>query len=94
MANPNGQIRAKPFRDALNLEIAADPLTVRRIAKALMARAAKGDVPSIKEFADRTDGKVVQTIAGDDEHAPIRIATDEDRSRALVRLLKSVKDKK
>src|SRR5882762_11457371 len=65
-----GGNRAKPFRDALKLEIAqADgPRELRKIARALIKEAGSGNVMAIKEFADRLDGKVPQPVAGDDEN--------------------------
>ena len=35
----------------------------------------KGDVPAIREIADRLDGKVPQAVVGDDDHDPIRSVT-------------------
>ena len=70
MANPRGQQRDKPFRDALRMEIAAageDHKALRLVASALIAKASEGDVPAIKEIADRLDGKVAQSIVGEDE---------------------------
>jgi hypothetical protein len=41
----------------------------------------KGDVAAIREIADRLDGKVPQSIVGDDESDPIRYAiTDKPMS--------------
>lgn len=77
MANPRGQQRDKPFRDALRMEIAEageDFKALRPIAAALMSKATAGDVQAIKELADRLDGKVPQAIVGDDEHGPIQVA--------------------
>ena len=71
MANPRGQQRDKPFRDALRMEIAdagEDHKALRQVARALISKASEGDVPAIKEVADRLDGKVAQTIAGEDEN--------------------------
>lgn len=79
MANPRGQQRDKPFRDALRMEIAAageDHKALRRVARALIDKAADGDVPAIKEIADRLDGKPAQAIVGGDEDdAPVRLET-------------------
>jgi len=33
----------------------------------------QGDVSSIREIADRLDGKVPQAVVGDDEHDPVGI---------------------
>jgi hypothetical protein len=75
MANPRGQQRDKPFRDALRLQIAdagEDFKALRRIAAALLDKAASGDVNAIKEVADRLDGKVPQAVGGSDELGPIQ----------------------
>ena len=75
---PGSQNKDKPFRDALRMEIAAaqdenDTKSLRRIARALLEKGAEGDVQAIKEIADRMDGKVTQTIGGDEESGPIQI---------------------
>ena len=47
------------------MEIAAagdDHKALRKIAAALLAKAANGDVPAINSLADRTDGKVNRSI--------------------------------
>lgn len=76
MANPRGQQRDKPFRDALRMEIAeasGDPKWLRRIAVKLLNSAEGGDVAAIKEVADRLDGKVPQAVIGDDNEDPINV---------------------
>ncbi len=92
MANPHarGQQRDKPFRDALRLEIAAaqdadDLRSLRRIAKAFLTKCAEGDVPAIKELADRLDGKVPQAIVGDDAEAPITVQSSEEANLETAR---------
>jgi hypothetical protein len=70
MANPRGQQRDKPYRDALRMEITAageDHRALRAIARAHIAKAKEGDMHAIRELADRLDGKVAQPIKGDDE---------------------------
>lgn len=65
MANPRGQQRDKPFRDALRMELAAageDHKKLRQIARALIANAVKGDTRAIQEVADRMDGKPAQAV--------------------------------
>jgi len=80
MANPRGQQRDKPFRDALRMEIASageDHKALRAVAVALLGKAMMGDVQAIKELADRLDGKVPQGIGteGDDgEVGPLVIS--------------------
>lgn len=38
---------------------------LRQVAEALVNKALTGDVPAIKEIADRMDGKVPQAVVGD-----------------------------
>lgn len=38
-----------------------------------------GEVPAIKEIADRLDGKVAQSIVGDDDGDPIRLVSVIER---------------
>lgn len=53
----------RPGRDALNRLIKqSNGAELRRIAQALLDKAAEGDVPAIREVLDRTDGKVVQGV--------------------------------
>lgn len=67
----SGRKQEKPFRDALRMELAAagdNNKALRMIAAKLIEKATEGDMQAIKEIADRTDGKVAQTIAGDEEN--------------------------
>src|SRR5574337_395560 len=70
---------AKPdkiMRDALAIELAQeidDPLAqgkrVRKaglVMRALVLKGIDGDVPAIREINDRMDGKVPQTVTGED----------------------------
>ena len=78
MANLRGQQRDKPFRDALRMEIAAageDHKALREVARALLTKAASGDVHAIREIGDRMDGRVPQAVVGDDGSAPITLRT-------------------
>lgn len=77
--NPGGRPKHKPFQEALRMEaLAAErgdpcealPGSLRWNARQLLTQ---GDVPSIKELADRLDGKVPQGIGGDDEMDPIKV---------------------
>lgn len=68
--NPNGARKPRAFAEELRMALkatdASDRNGLRRIADALIAKAAEGDVPAIKEVADRIDGKVAQALTGDD----------------------------
>lgn len=77
----------KPFRDALRVAVkreeddeAKGKTKLDRIAAQLVDEAVKGDVPAIKEIADRLDGKVAQAIVGgSEEDDPIRMITRIER---------------
>ena len=45
---------------------------LRMIARALIDKAASGDVPAINALSDRTDGKVAQAIVGEEDN-PIKV---------------------
>ena len=72
----SGRKQERPFRDALRMELAKageDHKALRMIASALIVKASEGDMPAIKELADRIDGKVPQALVGDDEHDAISV---------------------
>lgn len=65
--------KEKSFANMLNIAIkeASDKgggTKLRDVADALIAKAISGDVPAIKEIAERLDGKVPQAVIGDDEN--------------------------
>lgn len=71
--NPKGQIRAKPYREALQRAIAraeqsSSPHALDRIADNHLKQCARGDMSAIKELADRIDGKVPTPVVGDSDH--------------------------
>jgi hypothetical protein len=76
--NPGGRPKTKPFADALRMELAAlgeDQKALRDVAKKLITTAlgdSKDSLPAIKELVDRTDGKAVQVVGGD-EDAPFKV---------------------
>lgn len=84
--NPNGRPKSKPFREALDRAIKAaseageDGLSLDDIAKALLVKAKTGDVPAIKELAERYDGKVAQAIENG-EDGPLQIAVSWQSSK-------------
>jgi hypothetical protein len=77
----SGGAKAKPFRDALRIELAAageDSKALRSIARKLIDAASSGDLQAIKELADRIDGKVAQAIiGGEDGDPPVKITRIE-----------------
>ena len=75
MANLKGGKPDKLIRDALMIELAvlvdetdgSPPVKrLRKVARRLIEEAEKGNVPAIKEIADRLDGKAPQAIVSDD----------------------------
>lgn len=84
--NPNGRPkRAKLFETALMMELKAageDMPALREIARNLIAlckQETKDALPAIKEFADRTDGKVPQAIVGDSDEDPVNVLARIER---------------
>ncbi len=79
MANPNGQQRAKPFRDALRMEaIALASGDVRRHPRGSLRWNAQillmaGKTDAIRETADRLDGKPPQGHGQDEELGGIQL---------------------
>lgn len=74
--NPGGRPKTRPFKDALKKlidESGVDGDNLRLIAQALITKASAGDVQAIKEIGDRLDGKVPQSIVGDDDEDPINV---------------------
>lgn len=74
--NPNGRPKSKPFKDALQKALKdaeGDKDLLAAVATALVGKAMMGDVPAIKELADRMDGKVSQPIEGEEGGEPIVI---------------------
>ena len=79
--NPGGpgRPRQKPWLKALMAAIerreSASPNAMIDLAEQLLKQVERGDIPAIKELADRLDGKVPQTHAGDDDADPITVRT-------------------
>jgi hypothetical protein len=75
MGRPAGsENKDKPFREALRMEIAAageDHKALRSVARALLDKGRDGDVPAIKEIADRLDGKVPQAVGTPNENGEV-----------------------
>lgn len=80
--NPGGRAKAKPFKDALLIEAKsaengedciAPPGSLRWNARKLLMQ---GDVQSIREIADRLDGKVPQALVGDGDEDPINFVAE------------------
>ena len=69
--------KEKSFANMLNIAIKeateSGGTKLRAVADALIEKAVAGDIPAIKEIADRLDGKVPQAVVGDDESDPISL---------------------
>lgn len=70
--------REKTFANMLRLAISEahgeGGTRLRAVADALVVKAMDGDVPAIREIADRLDGKVAQAvIGGDEDDAPLKV---------------------
>ena len=83
--NPGGRPKTRPFRDALLMEAkyaetgeecVAPKGSLRWNARVLLEQ---GDVASIRELADRIDGKVPTAVVGDDEEDAISLVTRIER---------------
>ncbi len=74
MARPKSE---KTFANMLRLQLkeahASGGDNLRKVAEALVNKAIDGDVPAIREIADRIDGKVPQAVVGDNESDPISL---------------------
>lgn len=74
MGRPKGAWSDKKFRDALNAAVSekddAGQRKLRSIAEKLVDAALGGDIPAIKEVADRLDGRPAQAIIGGGEDDP------------------------
>jgi hypothetical protein len=66
---------ANMLRLAINEAHSEGGTRLRMVADALVTKAMAGDVPAIKEIAERLDGKVPQAVVGDNEHDPINMVT-------------------
>ena len=62
----------KPWTDAIRRAVArqikGQPNRLNRLADSLLKKCEEGDIPALKEFGDRYEGKVPQPIAGDAEN--------------------------
>jgi hypothetical protein len=77
--------KEKSFANMLNIAIkeaveGSDKTKLRAVADALVDKAMAGDVPAIKEVADRLDGKVPQAVIGDADSDPINLVHEIRRS--------------
>lgn len=79
LGNENSKKDNRLWRNTIQRAIAqGDPDRLRRIAEALLDKAADGDMAAIKELGDRLDGKTAQQIIvnGDEDGGPVRQAIE------------------
>jgi hypothetical protein len=80
--NPEGRRKDKKARDALVMKLTEsgeDMPRLRKVWGAILDKAELGDVAAAREIFDRLDGKVPQTIAGDDDADPISVLAKIER---------------
>lgn len=69
--------REKTFANMLRIAISEahdeGGTRLRAVADALVKKAMEGDVPAVREIADRLDGKVPQGIIGDNDSDPVNV---------------------
>ena len=69
--------KEKSFANMLKIAVSAQGKSgepkLREVAEMLVDQALAGEGWAIKEIADRMDGKVAQSIIGDDESDPINL---------------------
>jgi len=71
--NRNSSTEKRLFADAVRrLAVQQDGRELRAVVESLFTSAKSGEVPAIKEIADRLDGKVPQGIVGADG-GPVQI---------------------
>ncbi len=75
--NPGGRIETRYWRKALIKALGNE--AIDKLAELCVKKALEGDYWSMKEIADRLDGKAVQQtiLTGDEEGGPIRIGRVE-----------------
>ena len=71
---PTGRKADKVIRDALMAVARQDANKVKKLAEKWWEMALDGDLQAMDKLTDRIDGKAVQAIVGDDDHAPIQAA--------------------
>lgn len=68
-----GPAKIKRIKAALNRYADAHPDALDKFAAQLWNTALIGDVPAMRELADRLDGKVPQAVVGDTDHPPVQL---------------------
>lgn len=97
MGNLKGQLRDKPFRDAIRIEATlaengeetpANPGSLRYIARQLLKRAGD-DTVSAREVADRLDGKAAQVIE-DSQGNELQFLGEQEMTVEFTRLIQDL----
>lgn len=78
---PSEKTFANMLRVAISEAHAEGGTKLRAVADALVTKAITGDVPAIKEIADRLDGKSIQGIEGD-----LTVSADDTITGLLARI--------
>lgn len=65
IGNKNGTKQNRLVSDMLRRVAAQNPQKLRKACETLLDKAVEGDVSAFREFTDRTDGKAVQPISGE-----------------------------
>lgn len=61
-ANPGGRPKRKPFLEAIQKHIEEHPEDIAIAIKQAFAKAKRGELPHLRELADRVDGPVKQQV--------------------------------
>ena len=85
LGNQNAR-RGARWRDAINKALRQDPDALDRLARALVAKAAEGDLAALREIGDRLDGKATQShehgaMSGDPLPSEIRFVIVDPPNR-------------
>lgn len=67
-SSKNNRLWAETIRRAV---VQSDGKRLRKIAEALLDKAAEGDIAAIKELGDRLDGKSTQAIEQNTKHSGV-----------------------
>jgi hypothetical protein len=81
--NPGGRPKRKPFLEAIEKHIADHPEDVAAAIRQAFAKAKSGELPHLRELADRIDGPVTQKqeITGaNGEPLAINIIVKDDKN--------------
>lgn len=75
--NKNGCKTNRVWSDTIRRVAMRDRKRLEALAEALISKALEGDIPALKEFGDRFEGKIPQAIEGTGENGEITITRIE-----------------